>query len=372
MNDDIKALIEEIKKSATEQLGGLSTKQTEIIDRLTALEQKGIAAPGAGQATESIADYVLKSQAWNQIKQGARTRIDIPQNVFEYARKTAIVNASGQNQPLVPSDRTTGIIAPAQRKLFLRDLLPSHPTQSNLIEFTKELTFTNNAGPQYSSPNRENVTKPESAMTFSLATAPVVTLAHWIPVSKQVYDDSAMLQGHLGPRMMYGLKLEEEDQLLNGDGASGNLSGLLHTGNFTAYSRAVSGDTAIDTIRRSLTQLALADMMATVIVLNPADWEEIELLKDGENRYLLNQQVSRPAVPTLFGVPVVSTNTIAAGTFATSDLPMAAALWDRQQATLEFSREDGTNFVKNMITVLAEERVALTVFRPTATIKGSL
>lgn len=319
---------------------------------------------GEKQAEEKSAGEILvKSDSFKAMAEGRSkfARVEV---------KTAIVNATGQNQPLVPSDRLSGIVTNPNRVLTIRDVLPVGRTSSNLIEFTKENVFTNNAGPQYDSPARENVTKPESGITFTLANAPVVTLAHWIPVSRQVLDDASQLESHVNGRLMYGLKLEEEDQLLNGNGTSGNISGILNSGNYTAYNRAVTGDTKIDTLRRAVTQGQLSEYMVDTIVMNPADWEEIELTKATDNQYILATP-SGLVSPVLWGKRVIATNSIASGTFLVGAMSMGAQVWDRQDAAVQISYEDGDNFKKNMATLLCEERLALTVYRPAAFISGS-
>jgi HK97 family phage major capsid protein len=215
------------------------------------------------------------------------------------------------------------------------------------------------------------VLKAESGITFTLENAPVVTLAHFIPVSRQVLDDAPQLQSYVNGRLMYGLKLVEEDQLLNGDGASGNISGILNTGNFTAYNRTTSGDTAIDTLRRAITQAALSEYTADTIVLNPADWEAIELTKASDGMYVW----TNPAVmagPTLWGKRVIPTNSITENTFLVGAFSMGAQVWDRMDAAVQISYEDSDNFRKNMATLLCEERLALTVYRPSAFISGSI
>ncbi len=347
-------------KAALEKL---AAKSTEATDRCLALEQKMAAQPEGEKRVESLGEMFVKSDEWKQVqsRRGGTARIEV---------KTAIVNATGQNQPLVADMRVPGIIATPNRALTIRDLLPVGRTASNLVQFTKENVFTNNAGPQYSSPAYENVTKPESGITFTLANAAVVTLAHWIPVSRQVLEDSPMLQSYINSRLMYGLKLEEEDQLLNGDGASGNVSGLLDSGNFTAYNRAVTGDTYVDALRRAITQAALSNYAPDAIVINPADWEAIELSKGSDEHYVW----SNPAVaagPQLWGTRIVPSNSITAGTFLVGAFAMGAQVWDRMDASVQISFENDTNFVKNMVTLLAEERLALTVYRPSAFISGS-
>jgi HK97 family phage major capsid protein len=353
-------------RSAIEKL---STTAADLSEKCIELERKLAAGAEEGREkqAESAGDLLIKSDAFQAMVAGRSkfARIEL---------KTAIVNAAGQNQPLVSDMRVPGIVANPNRVLTIRDMLPIGRTTSNLIQFTRENVFTNNAGPQYASPARENVTKPESGITFTLENAPVVTLAHFIPVSRQVLDDAPQLQSYVNGRLTYGLKLEEEDQLLNGTGASGNIGGILKAGNHVAYNRTATGDTALDTLRKSITQAALAEYPIDAFVLNPEDWEAIELLKTTTGEYIFADDMGpiNALGPRLWGRRVVVTNSIAQGTFLSGAFIMGASIWDRMDAAVQISYEDGDNFKKNMATLLAEERLALTVFRPASFIAGSL
>lgn len=360
---DAKSMTNETKAAVT----ALSEKATEIVDRLVALEQKSRTMPADTQRVLSLGEQFVKQDGfdkWQASRSGA----------LRYEIKAAIVNApQNTSQPLVQGMRVPGIIYEPNRTLTIRDLLPVGTTGSNLVEYTKENVFTNNAGPQYSSPARENVLKPESGITFTLETAPVITLAHWIPVSKQVLSDAPQLQSYINTRLMYGLKLEEEDQLLNGQGTGGGLSGILKTGNFTAYNRTTSGDTKTDVLRRACTQVQLSEYVADAIVLHPADWEEIELQKTSYGEYIYSGEMGPVNMmgPRLWGKRVVPTQSIAEGTFLVGAFTMGAQIWDREQAAIQVSYENADNFTKNMATILAEERLALTVYRPKAFVSGS-
>jgi HK97 family phage major capsid protein len=50
---------------------------------------------------------------------------------------------------------------------------------------------------------------------------------------------------------------------------------------------------------------------------------------------------------------------------------LGASVWDRQDATIEISREHANFFTQNLIAILCEERTALTVFRPLAFVSGN-
>lgn len=344
---------------------GIAEQLNAIGDRIHQIEQKGAHEQGASEPNDIGSDFI-KSDAYKSLTN--------PQNPAGRARmemKTAIINATGQNQPLVPADRASGIIHEPNRMLRIRDILNATGTNSNLIEFAKENVFTNNAAAQYASPAYENVTKAESGITFTLASEAVQTIAHWIPASKQVIDDSQQLQGYISGRLTYGLKLKEETQLLLGSGASGQLNGLYTQATaYTVQSPALTNK--LDIIREAIKQAQLSEYMPTNIVLNPQDWYEIDVSKVGtsDDRYVVGNP-REMSVPRLWGLPVVLSNSITAGTFLLGAFDMGAEIKDRQQSTVEVSRENSDNFVKNMITILAEERIALVVYRPAAFIKGS-
>lgn len=357
-----------IAHDTKEGIDVISAKCSELGDRMHELEQKSVNARLDDAGYVSLGEQFTKSDSWEAMQGGRQgsAKMEIADKID---MKTAIINATGQNQPLAPANRLPGVQHEPNRILTLRDLLPTGNTSTNLIEYAKENVFTNNAGPQYASPAFENVTKPESAITFTLATAAVVTLAHWIPASRQVLEDSPMLQSYINNRLMYGLKLEEEDEILNGAGTSGKLNGLLNQA--TTQTVPSPAPTSIDKIRYAIAQANVSNYQPDSIVMNPNDWRDLELAKDSQGRYLFaNPQTS--AAPRMWGLPVVVTNSIAENTFLLGAFGMGAQIWDRNQATIEVSRENSDNFVKNMVTILAEERLALTVYRPAAFIKGTI
>lgn len=379
-NSELKSFItkanEEIKiagSTASETknaLEKLSEKASETVDRLLDVEQKIARRPSGAseQADKSPGRMVMDSPELKAAVDAKRFNVE-PVNIGSF-HKTAIFNATGLNQPLVATDRMAGMITPQLRRLTIRDLLPKGTTSSNMIQYARELVFTNNAGPQFeASPTlTEGAIKPESGITFTIANEPVITVAHWIPASRQVLADAPMLQSYIDTRLIYGLKLEEEDELLNGVTANGELNGLLPQA--TAYNRSGSSDTKIDTIRKAMTQLQIAEFEASGIVMHPSDWEAIELLKTTYGEYIWADPRAQ-AGPSLWGLPMVVTNAMTAGTFLVGAFNVAAMIWDREDATVRVAEQHADFFIKNMVAILAEERLALTVFRPLSFVKGS-
>lgn len=285
---------------------------------------------------------------------------------FKAPIKAAITSAPGSAGVNIQPQRI-GMLMPMDQRLFLRDLLNWGRTTSNAIEYVRELLFTNNANVV-----SELVTKPQSDITFELESAPVATIAHWIRASKQVLADAPMLQSYIDGRLMYGLKLKEEQQLLKGSGVGLNLNGIYTQA--TPYVNpgvTVQAETRIDRLRLAMLQVSLSEYDTDGIVINPIDWAAIELTKTTDNAYLFASPTGQIA-PTLWGRPVVATQAMDAGDFLVGAFRMGAQGWDREDAAVEISLEDSTNFRDNACTIRCEERVGLTVFRTSAFVKGQL
>lgn len=367
--DDIKGFMQkaegefsESKKVSKETLAAVeaSAKKADVLaEKCLEIEQK-ITQKGEGEApAPTYGEMLMKSADYIDMAKNRSGRALIHLD-------KAITSAAASAGKLVEPTRPDGIIAAPNRLLTIRDLFPTSRTVSNAIEYVRELVFTNAAAPA-----PETTLKAESNLTFEKATVNIKTLAHFFQTSKQVFDDAPQLDSYLSGRGIYGLKLVEEQQLLTGDGTGDNLLGVLAVGNNVAYNRAVVGETRLDAIRRALTQGYLSNFVMDTIVLNPADWESIELLKEtGTGAYIWANPMGL-LNPTLWGKRVVVSNSMVAGTFLVGNFQMGAMLWDREDANILISTDDRDNFVKNMITIRFEERLGLAVIRPSAFVKGT-
>ena len=278
--------------------------------------------------------------------------------------KTTITDDGASAGDILQPHVRPGIQSEPQQELRIRDLLTVVPVSQSSVEYAKELVFTNAAAIQ----TAQGAAKAESAITFELATAAIRTLAHWIPVSKQIVADIPALRAHVDGRLMYGLKLVEEDQILNGDGTGVNLDGLLN--NATDNGFKLPADSIVDVIRKAILTARQSLYPASGIVLNPADWAAIELTKTTDGAYVFaNPQNSTQ--PRLWGLPVVQSDSLAAGTYLVGGFMMGAEVYDREQMSLSVSEHHSDYFVKNLVAVLCEERIGLAVRRPAAFVQGA-
>lgn len=339
----------------TERLESLETKSTDIEQRMAS--RRGGGGDGSvkslGQmvgASDDLKNFVAVSGAKGSVR---------------VVVKNAITSATGSAGALIVPERDTEIVGMPKRQMTIRQLLSVGPTTSNSIEYARMVTRTNNAAA-----TAETAQKPESNYVWEQDDAPVRTIAHWVPVSRQAMDDIPQLESEIDGELRYGLDLVEEAELLKGDGTGQHLHGLVPQA--TAYANpgvTVVNPTKIDILRLAILQASLAEYPADGIVLHPTDWADIELTKDGENRYIF-ANVIQLAGPQLWGRPVIGTQAMDLDEFLVGAFRTAAKIWDRMDIEVLISSEDRDNFIKNMLTVRAEKRLALAVKRPGALVTG--
>ncbi len=267
-----------------------------------------------------------------------------------------------------------GIIPIAQRRSRVRDLFPSRTTNAAVIEYFRQTGFTNAADTVAERSGSNFGAKPESSMTFVGEQAPVRTIAHWEAAHRNVLADEPQLRSIIDNELLYGLRLTEDNQILSGSGTGEDLAGILNNGSIQSYSWSAGAttpvaDTKADAVRRAATLAYLAYYEPTGIIVNPNDWEDIELTKNSQGTYLLAISVAGGAESRIWRIPVIDTPAIASGTALIGAFGTGAQLYDREAASIRISEQHSDFFVRNAIVVLAEERLALAVKRPESFVK---
>lgn len=354
----------DLSNSVKEKADDAIVKMNGLTEQLTALEQKMARGAGGGDdRVKSLGEQFVDSDSFKSLQtsggQRGRANLEVKATIT-----LATTNAAGSAGSGVQNTRLPGMVDIPQRRMTIRDLITPGQMDGNTLEYVREKVFTNNAGMV-----AEGAAKPSSDLQLEVVSTGAKVIAHYMKASRQVIDDVAQLRSMIDQRLLYGLANKEESQLLNGDGTGQNLLGIIPQA--TAYSApiTISGATSIDMMRLAMLQAALADLPATGHVMNPADWAWIELLKDTTGGYIIGNPQGTIS-PTLWGLPVVTTQAIAIDKFLTGAFRMGAQLFDRWQARVELATENEDDFIKNLVTILAEERLALAVYRPQAFIYG--
>jgi HK97 family phage major capsid protein len=273
-----------------------------------------------------------------------------------------------QTTGVLAIDRIPGITPEARQVLTVRDVLTARPTTLPVVDFVKVSTPMGIA-----SPVPEASTKPENAVQFTSSSEKIRTIATWIPATRQILDDLEELNGYIMSSLPYYVNLEEELQLLAGDGTGENLHGLIPQASAfnTALLSASKGWNKIDIVGRAIQQITVAkEIQPSFIVLHPNDWYDMRLTKDQFGRYILGDPQSM-VQPNIFGLSAVSTTSITSGTFLVgSGNPVAAEIRDRMEMQVELSTSHANFFVQNLVAIRAEKRLACIVKRNASFLAG--
>jgi HK97 family phage major capsid protein len=358
-------MTEETKASADKAL----TTMNELSGRIGEIEQKMARRPGpAADMPKTLGQMVLEGPEIKALleRKNGQGRITVELKDIISGPPTWGGGVSQSTSLTIP-DRQP-IVQPPLRPLVVRDLITPGSTTSNAIEYPVETDNPLNTAAAVVS---EGGLKPQSNITFDLKSTPVRTIAHFMRASRQIMDDAPQLQSYIDGRLRFGLAYVEENEMLYGDGTGQHLFGIIPQA--SAYSAPFTPANLqnIDTLRLASLQATLALYPASGYVLHPTDWAKIELTKDLQGRYIVGDPQSQIA-KTLWGLPVVQSMAMQVSHFLVGAFKLGAQIFDRLTMEVLISTENADDFVRNMITIRAEERLALAVYRPQAFIYGTL
>ncbi|MCV6904844.1 MAG: phage major capsid protein [Achromobacter xylosoxidans] len=354
----------EMKTAIENQKGELQ----KLVDKVLEMEEKGVQLRGRQPEKKGFIDFVKDHGEYKALRENGRVAAEIEVSKGDMAamQETKVTSAG-----LVVPQFDPTIQAGPRQELRIRDLIPSVQVTGQNYTYYKELLHTRGAAPV-----AEGAAKPQSNVTFEAKTDVIKKLAVWIPVSDEALDDVPQLYGYLQQLLRYDLKLEEEEQILKGDGTGNNLPGIMTQATTFTPSLSKAGDTAIDTVRRAIYQVRKqAKLAADATVMTEQDWMDIELQKDSQNRYLF-ANLQGFVTPILWGRPVVTSDSMdegngtdTGGEFLVGNFQRGATIYDRMSFLFKVGMIND-DFIKNQRALLVEERLGLAVRRNYAFVKG--
>lgn len=326
-----------------------------------------------GVKTRSLGEHFVKS-ASDQLKTARGRTFSIYSDGAKAAADTHSLTGWSAGVPyLTDFDQT--VIQGYRPQLAIADLLGKGQISGNaisyLVEGAAEGDFTNVA---------EGGQKPQ--MHFVNPTAVVDALkkiAGWIKVTDELIEDAPFLKTEIDGRLLYKLAAFEEAQLLNGSGVGQNQTGILNRLGIQTEAAANLEDNP-DSVFRSMTKISTAcGLNADGIVINPVDYQKFRLSKDANGQYFgggfFSGQYGQGGVmdnPPLWGLRTVVSPSIAAGTVLVGAFGSAATLYRKGGVSVEATNAHEDDFTNNLVTIRAEERVALAVRQPLGFVKLTL
>lgn len=358
-------------------------RKTRIFDNVKRYNERAgrvnHAVADRGSELKSPGEQLLDSAQYKAMRDSGlftsnSTNFTIDVTLDNFSTKSLIYAGSGgSGGAFVVPDYLPGLRVPIlTRELTILDLIPRSGTTSDTISYVAETTFTNAAAPvpQATATTGTSGAKPESALVYTQQLAPVRTIAHWIPVTNRMLADAPALRGVIDSRLMTGLNLTLESQIISGDGTGENFLGLLNAAGLNVTGVGTGNDQ--DAIFRGMTMVRVTGLsVPTAIALNPLDYQTIRLAREnaatatsGAGSYIMGPP-SQPGPTTLWGLPIAQSLGLPQGTALTGAFDMDCMLFDREEGNIRVGYID-QQFIRNMQSILAELRAAFVTFRGAA------
>lgn len=360
---NLDAKLAEIKSLKAEVESGEAIEGAESFLSQPAEAKSGYYIPAKveSRAPRSIGQSFVEAEAYKSASsrgrgQGTNVRVEIPD--FNPALKTTFTTSGAgvtAGMGYLP-----GIVELGQQPLTVANLIARGTTNLGAVPYIVESSFTNGAATV-----AEGGTKPEAAFATEEKIAPVKKIAVVGRVSDELFADYPSMQSYVDGRLRYMVGAKEEDQILNGNGSGSNITGILNTSGVQFQN--LTGNSLQDAIHKAITKIRSgAFVEPDAVVINPTDWETLRLAKDDNNQYYAGGPFTPMAGSQIWGLPVVVTSSIAAGTTLVGAFRIGAQAFYKAGLTVEATNSDGDDFSNNLMAIRVEERLALAVFRPSA------
>jgi HK97 family phage major capsid protein len=254
---------------------------------------------------------------------------------------------------LVPDDQRLFPPVPVPvRQLRVRDLISVSTTETDTVEYVEETIRQDLAGE-----TSYGAAAPASTYEYERREVPVKRIPHHVKATKGNLADAGQLRNLLDSRLVYGVGKRLDTQMINGDGIGDNITGILNTPNLQDVD--ATGESVTDAFHKGLTavRLSLEDEPDAFLV-HPTNYEQFVLAKGSDDHYKNLQGPQLSAPPNIWGKNTVVSTVMPANTALVGNWAIGATLWLRSGIQLAVTDSDSDDFLKGIITILAEMRAA--------------
>ena len=341
IQDEIKHLEDAIKQAE---------KKAELLKQIG---EKDVDNESGVIKARSLGEHFVEHLKANPV--GARFSVVAPEYLKTYSDVQKTPTTSGVSAFATTYDRN--VVEAARTPLVIRDLFGAEQISGSTLVYLIE-------GDIEGAPavTNEGAAKPQ--VHFKDPTPKTVSLAKvacHIKESDEYINDYAFLASAINGRLLYQLGLVEQNKLVYD---LSNTSGIQSdTTHWTALSAAT--DIADLLLQAAMDVQEQSGFAADGIVINPADWYTLRVAKaSGTGEYFGGGFFGAQNIPNLWGIPVCVTSAVSAGTAIVGAFKTCASVVTNGGVRVESTNSDQDDFIKNLMTIRAEERLALAVRRP--------
>ena len=260
--------------------------------------------------------------------------------------------------------------APLPTDAYLWDLCTRIPVSGGGFKYPRLISQTNNADWVAESTTTAdfavadqttaNGYKPESALDWDQASGTTETIAHFMPVTRQVAAHAPQIVAFIEAFLPRGLRVKAHEGMVNGTGNSPQIRGILNTVNpYTGINVLnVGGGDRFNAILAGMSVVMQARQdffQPNAILINTTDYFSTEFMgaQNLQGDWRFGGPAQAPGQLSPWGLQPIVTNAIAPGTQLIGDFRWA--LIADAMATRMFVTDSNRDwFERNLLAILAE------------------
>ena len=326
------------------QVDTLKANIEEVALKVLDLENSGV-----DKNTIETLDSILKSKKDELSAMKERSSASVQFTLKAAGTMALSTNVTGQG---AQAEREAGITRIVRRNPFILELVNVGTIMSNVWEWVEQKNADGGAGM-----TAEGAAKSLADFDLVVASANVKKVTAYIKVTKEMLDDVALMRSEIDQELTELINLKIDDQLLNGTGATVNLSGINQTATAWAagaFALTIPTPNVFDVIRTAINQVRVNLFEPNYIVMHPTDVAKMDLAKASDGHYVLPPFISNDGT-TVSGIRVVSNTGVTVDNFLVGDFTKYGVRF-KEGLTINVGYEND-DFTKNLVTILAEARL---------------
>jgi len=340
---------------------------------------------GVGWGGGSPGERFTASKGYQQIKSAGNRGQSWTSGLVDVGLQTKGTLLEGSGSPgtgsgggLLPVPQVVpGVVGKLFQRLTLEDLLLGGQATGNTVRYAVQGTATSGAQGV-----PEAGTKPESTLGFGVQDEPIRKVATSIQIADELIEDAPAISAFINGQLSLFISIEVERQLFRGTSGGNEVQGILTSRGVPVYAGGTAAGNYAEQLFKAINGTRGSSFTEPEwVVMHPADWEKLRLLKDTANQLygggpFLGQYGAQAmvtpsgqvngALDTVWNKAVVVTASIGGAGTALIGSSAAAQVWSRGGVVVESTNSHGGNFVLDITAIRAERRLGLCVYRPGA------
>ena len=344
-----------------------------------------------------LSDHFREKVSADRLKQAASNPVTIQMDMPGYSILDTLFETTAGWEPESVRERT--LILRDTRPIEVLDTIPSRPVDQPSVKYMEETSYSNAAGSvgegvDYAGETKNTLVYPsrESTLALTERVVNVVKIGTYIPMTEEQLEDVPETDAYINDRIPHMVRQQVENQVIGGAGAVAatptemvgftGRAGVLNQ-NFattgTGANTVLTKGSMLGNLLQGINQVRRTSFTRpSAIWLRSEAWEDMVIAQLSATGYFFGNPQDGYA-PRAWGLPVVE---VTSGELpysvpaATGSNPLGI-IGDFRMFSVVRVRRDlevriglvNDDFLRDQLTMKANVRAALVIYRPTAFVK---